>query len=963
VNSDGGSLSFHERKELKILESESIIMDSATSPATAAPVLHDLSNHSGAESPMKSNHSTCVAEKKWESQALKGELDTSQNVSLGLGSDSSGQVDFPTDESGGSSEATNRVELVSSKEEVTRENSSIKTTEKDQSNDASANETVHRKDVATGLSEESARGIGPSAERNRKESAYTTSFELPKEVSTEPKGHFVGPMSPLTPDTCTPRPSDEFNRSMDLEPAVSEAIAGLSPIIARESDYTMIERNPSEPRMDRSDSRGTAYDSALGQTSSLKKSNADGLQSQESSSHSDQDHDLPSYQSKQISEDGDVDTTEVSQEATEPDGMNDPHDIRVLGTSLAMIFNSDETETKRMAESSSFGVTESRQEPEQAVSRFEDEQETGTSNLESSLETDVLSSQSNTSKEDQASKDDQSRQDGDADTTEISPEASEPDEMNAPQDIRVGTSLRTINVSIEAETKRMSSSNLIGEIDSHSGLEQTAAHFEKQHETGTSDPHVSSVLASKTSEEDEAKKLSTSTSIGDTGSHPELEQIAAHFGEEHNTGTIDPEAGYKADVYYSSASNTSEEGEAKRLGSENHTELEQAAVHFGEEHETGASDPEDSLEADIVSWKANNISEEDEAKRLSSLSSIGDMERFFREKQETIASNPESSREADSVAVDVERTTELESSLTPSRQIDSPNPSEPSNRDSLDSVENGGTQLESSRAYKDLTSAKKHLDASSLAFIERLRGAAHRRKLQVARSRDSLVAKEREQLLSIASAKERQLAVTPELPCTLQPAHDRVETSVGPYKPFKARPAPNTTGHLGSGGQVGVPKVEKKPATTPFSPLLGARRLKKNGKSFVDQTLRQSRNRIESKSLPFKARPAPPTTGYLGHGGQTGVPKIPKRPATIPEFPLLGKKRSSFATARKGGKDVSDHGNRDKTASNYPSERDVTKAGPLVRPFPGSEVSRIAIVCLLLRSRIGELTNRSIPLL
>jgi hypothetical protein len=774
-------------------------------------------------------------------------------------------------------------------------------------------------------------------------------------------------MSPLTPDTYTSRPSDEFNRTIDLGLADSEAIAGLSPIIARESDYHMIERIPLESHAVGNDSKDTAHDAQLGPASPLKKTNASGLQSQQTSSHSDQDHALTNYQSTQTSEDEDVDTTEVFPEATEPYGRNYSQDNPIHGTCLSMINIWDEGEPKRIGESSPFGNMESQHDLERVATQCEDEQERDTSNVESSIEADAFSSQNNSLKEDQALTEDQSRQaveKGDEDTTEFSSEVTEPYEMNDPQDTRAETLLGTINVSIKTETTRMSSSNSICEIDSHSDLEQAAAHFEKEHEIGTAGPDAFLMGASYILEEDEAKKLSASTSISDTASHPELQQIAAHFGEEHETGTLDPEAGYEAHNFSSPASNTLEEDEARRFGSVNHPELEQAALHFVEGNETGEYDPEDSHEADVVSWQAR--------KRLGSLSSIGGMERhaereqaaaFFRGKQETVPSNPESNLEADGVEVDVERTAELESSLTSHQHIDSPNPTKSSNGQSFDSGENGCTELKSSQAYKDLTSAKKHLDASSLAFIERLRGAAHRRKLQVARSRDDLVAKEREQLLSIASSKEQQLSVAPELPPTLQPAYDRVEKSVSAYKPFKARPVPNTTGHFGSGGQVGVPKVEKKPATTPFSPLLGARRPRKEGKSFTYQTLRDSRNLMQSKSLPFKARPAPPTTGYLGHGGQAGVPKIPKRPATVPESPLLGKKRSSFATARKDGMGVSSHGNQDKTASNSPSKRAVTKAGPLVRLFPGSEVSRIAIICLLLGSRIREPIKRLIRLL
>ena len=256
--------------------------------------------------------------------------------------------------------------------------------------------------------------------------------------------------------------------------------------------------------------------------------------------------------------------------------------------------------------------------------------------------------------------------------------------------------------------------------------------------------------------------------------------------------------------------------------------------------------------------------------------------------------------------------------------------------------------------YRDLTSAKKNLDASSMAFIERLRGAAHRRKLRVARSRDSLAAKEREHLLSIASANERRLLMAPK-DTTVRAAASSVDhmTTVEPYKPFKARPAPSTTGQLGSGGQVGVPKVEKKPTTTPFSPLLGARRPKNEHVSALDtpskHAPRRSASRFvsivtksltpkKSRGVPFKARPAPPTTGIQGHAGQVGVPKVAKRPATVPVSPGLGIRRSSLPVAFKP-----------KMAGSKSSAAAPKRNKPFERAFSGSDVSRL-LYSLLFRN-------------
>ena len=168
----------------------------------------------------------------------------------------------------------------------------------------------------------------------------------------------------------------------------------------------------------------------------------------------------------------------------------------------------------------------------------------------------------------------------------------------------------------------------------------------------------------------------------------------------------------------------------------------------------------------------------------------------------------------------------------------------------------------------DLTSAKKHIDASSLMFTETLRGAARRRKQEVTRSRDSLAAKEKEQLLSIAESRERQrlrlaLAKVDDI-MTLQKISAAKQESITRligYKPFKARPMIQS----GRGGLVGISKVEKKPSTIPFSPQLGAKR--------------QQKLRVLALEK--------------GQGGQFGVPKVEKKHATIPVSPHLGLRRQT----------------------------------------------------------------------
>ena len=175
------------------------------------------------------------------------------------------------------------------------------------------------------------------------------------------------------------------------------------------------------------------------------------------------------------------------------------------------------------------------------------------------------------------------------------------------------------------------------------------------------------------------------------------------------------------------------------------------------------------------------------------------------------------------------------------------------------------------------------------------------------RSRDSLVAKEREHLRSIAASKAKAAEKIWYENEAKSDDTDQESLSSMKTKQFKARPLPATTGISGHGGLDGVPKVEKKPTTTPFSPLLGQRRQQKiKVKALekakmktvrvrkVSSTQKASHSRESAKkvvALPFKARAVPSSVGAKGHGGQTGVPKVPKRPVTMPLSPCLGPQR------------------------------------------------------------------------
>lgn len=227
----------------------------------------------------------------------------------------------------------------------------------------------------------------------------------------------------------------------------------------------------------------------------------------------------------------------------------------------------------------------------------------------------------------------------------------------------------------------------------------------------------------------------------------------------------------------------------------------------------------------------------------------------------------------------------------------------------------------------DLSSARKQLGQSSYEFIERIRNAAHKRKVAMTRSRDSLAAKEEELLRSIAESKNKPqvLEASKNSSGAPKPSKNRDDSSAtGPEpKTFKARPLPPTTGALGSGGLEGVPKVEKRPTTTPFSPLLGARRpqIPKIKALEVPKPIKPVKPTpkeapapapatkvVEKKSSdfvrPFKAREVPLAVRSAGNGGQYGVPKVPKRPVTVAMSPLLGPRRRSRSAEVKSSNDV-----------------------------------------------------------
>ncbi|CAB9524261.1 expressed unknown protein [Seminavis robusta] len=232
---------------------------------------------------------------------------------------------------------------------------------------------------------------------------------------------------------------------------------------------------------------------------------------------------------------------------------------------------------------------------------------------------------------------------------------------------------------------------------------------------------------------------------------------------------------------------------------------------------------------------------------------------------------------------------------------------------------------------QDYNGTKQQLVATSFDFIQKISGAAKARTRKITRSRDSLVAKVRDH--QKAQEQENELAaasngVSPQAQSKVQDkGFKQASTS------FKAKPVP--VRNKERGGLRGVPLVTKKSVTVPSSPLLGSRRpnppkvkaLKqptaKPRPLEIRETIGQNK-RKENPSLSegFKARPVPSTTGDLGKGGQSGVPKVPKRPVTVPRSPCLGPRRRQSSIV--GGKENQTQSKRPSIAAST-----NTKASPM----------------------------------
>lgn len=188
-----------------------------------------------------------------------------------------------------------------------------------------------------------------------------------------------------------------------------------------------------------------------------------------------------------------------------------------------------------------------------------------------------------------------------------------------------------------------------------------------------------------------------------------------------------------------------------------------------------------------------------------------------------------------------------------------------------------------SNREEEIQQAQDALGATSVVFMDRLRGASLRRKMNLARSRDSLVNKEKAQREAIAASEAAKSSGA----CQSDPSNQNISKDSSDINHFKARPLSKSI--LKSGGISGVRFIEKRPITTPCSPLLGSRR---ENRQSIEQTTTTMKNIScidEVELCVFKALPWP--RNKVENAGTYGVPKVEKRPTTVPESPLLGHRR------------------------------------------------------------------------
>jgi hypothetical protein len=197
-------------------------------------------------------------------------------------------------------------------------------------------------------------------------------------------------------------------------------------------------------------------------------------------------------------------------------------------------------------------------------------------------------------------------------------------------------------------------------------------------------------------------------------------------------------------------------------------------------------------------------------------------------------------------------------------------------RPSFATIGEGDSYLDQSN---DLSSAKKNLNAQSSALLLKVKGAAQKRMQLLAKSRDSLAAKENKQVTKNTvhdDAEGTNAARRVELNGVQRMKLRKSKDSTS----FKAKPMPDFSRK--GGAEV---SVDNKSVTKPISPKLG--------RILSRPPQRSSKCDHSTEEISFKAKALPRTNSKPSQ-----LPNIEKRPLTVAKSPMLGPRRTDLEKPR-----------------------------------------------------------------
>ena len=185
----------------------------------------------------------------------------------------------------------------------------------------------------------------------------------------------------------------------------------------------------------------------------------------------------------------------------------------------------------------------------------------------------------------------------------------------------------------------------------------------------------------------------------------------------------------------------------------------------------------------------------------------------------------------------------------------------------------------------DLSSAKKHLNAHSTSLMKQLKGAFQRRTLNLAQTQSSLSTVENSKKDAFELELNHHTTVAPSQPFTKKVTFSQ-ECQESKRSKDMTLDENNVFIETSKAVSRALDKIKNNPRRAVLLESSANVELGRQGPDFY---------------VPFKARPLPTST--MDSTGQSGVPKVSKRPVTIPKSPQLGARRVCNAGGKKNDSD------------------------------------------------------------